>query len=329
MARGNPTNDGCQQLADEIKARRNAARSIEEARKVVVFGEESLRKCPTSYAVRSALAFSIFKAEIQLSPDRPDGDGKALTTAVERIRELMAHGPYHRTSAFVPALSAAVRKLSNSGNPALRREAIRLVKSVEINEVNRDRSGIFPSHAETFFAAAAKALAADAQYRDDLVKICRLALEPGVFADLKNSAWIRFWLARAIENDNPEEALALLDGLPEGAREDGMESLFVRLLHGAGRDEEALTMATGHVKRTDFGKLEYAHPLMITLMELMADGPTRTQLVVFLQHFGRNKRARGVDPKVVAVASALGLPEPETMTDAQLVVMFADLKSDL
>jgi hypothetical protein len=229
----------------------------------------------------------------------------------------------------VPALSAAVGYLSSSGKSDLRREAIRLVMSVDIAKVSRDRSGTFPSHAETFFAAASQALAADAQYRDDLINICRLALQPGVCVDTKRSAWVRFRLARAIEDNNPGEALALLDGLPVDARDHRMEGLFVRLLHWAGRDEEALTMATGHVKRTDFGKLVYAHPLMITLMELMADGPTRTQLIVFLQHFGRNKRARGVDPKVAAAASALGLPEPETMTDAQLVVMFADLKSDL
>lgn len=329
MARANPSNDPCRQLADEIKARRNAARSIEDARKVVIFGEESLRKCPASYAVKSALAYSIFKAEIQLAPDLSDGDGKALTTAIERIRECMAHGPYHPTSAFVPALSAAAKKLSRSGVPALRREAVRLVKLVDVNEVSRDRSGTFPSHAETFFIAASEVLATDTQCRADLIKMCRIALKPGVFADVASSAWVRFRLARAIENDSPEEALALLDGLPEGAREDRMESLFVRLLHGAGRDEEALTMATGHVKRADFGKLEFAHPLMVTLTELMADGPTRTQLIVFLQHFGQNKRARGVDLKVAVAASALGLPEPETMTDAQLVVMFADLKSDL
>lgn len=329
MARGNPTNDGCQQLADEIKARRNAARSIEEARKVVVFGEESLRKCPTSYAVRSALAYSIFKAEIQLASDRIDGDGKELIAAVQRIQECMAHGPYHPASAFVPALSTAVRKLSKSSLANVRREAVRLVKSVDTNAVSRERSGTFPSHAETFFVAASEVLATDAQSRDDLIRICRLALRPGVCSNAKSSAWVKFRLARAIENDNPKEALELLDGLPDDVRGGGMENLYVRLLHGVGRDEEVLTIATGHVKRIDFGKLEYSHPLMVILMGVMPDGPVRTQLVVFLQNYGHNKRTRGVDPEVAAAASVLGLPEPEPMADAQLVVMLSDLKSDL
>jgi len=329
MSRVNPASDPCRQLADQIWTRLKPAKNVQEARQVVSFGEESLRRCPTSYAVKSALAYAIYKAEIQLPRRANEVDVDKLTAAVERIRECMAHGPYHPTSAFIPALADVVMALLRLRNPAARREAVHLVRSVDVSQISRVRSEKYKSHAESFFAAASKALDGDSQYREELIAICRLALQPGVIAEEADTGWIKFRLARAIEEDAPDEALALLDGLTSDARRDGMTTLYVRLLRQAGRHEDALAMARSFVRNLDFGKLEFAHPVMVDLMELLPDGPVRTSLVVFLQHVGLNKRARGIDPKVVTAAKALGLPDPATQPDAKLVVMLSDLKSDL
>jgi len=279
--------------------------------------------------VRGALAFAVFKAEIQLVNNEIGIDHKAIIAAVERIRACMAHGPYHQSSAYVPALSAAVRKLVDTGNPAARREAVHLVRSVNVSQISRVRSEKYESHAESFFAAASKALDGDSQCRVELIAICRLALKSDVLTNTRNVAWITFRLAKAIEEDAPDEALALLDGLTSDARKDGMTTLYVRLLRQAGRHEDALAAARSFARNLDFGKLEFAHPVLVDLMELLPGGPVRTSLVVFLQHAGLNKRARGIDPKVVTAAKALGLPEPAKLPDAKLVVMLSDLKSDL
>lgn len=329
MSRTNPANDPCRQLADQIRARQKAANNVREARLVVSFGEESLRTCPTSYAVKSALAYAIYKAEIQLPVKANEVDVDKLTAAVERIRECMSHGLYHPTSAFIPALADVVRALLRSREPAARQKAIHLVTSVDINQVSRIRDGDYPSHAERIFGPAAQALDANPQYREELIAICRLALQPGVVAKAADVGWITFRLARAIEEHAPDEALALLDGLTSDAREYGMMTLYVRLLRRADRDEDALAVARIFLKNLDFGKLEFAHPVMVDLMELLPDGLVRTSLVVFLQHVGLSKRARGIDPRVAAAAQALGLPEPETQPDAKLVMMLSDLKSDL
>lgn len=329
MSRVNPVSDPCRQLADQIRALRQAASDVQAARQVVLFGEESLRRCPTSYAVKSALAYAIYKAEIQLPRRANEVDVDKLTTAVERIRECMAHGPYHPTSAFIPALADVVMALLRLRDPAARQAAIRLVTSVDIDQVSQLRDGNFPSHAERFLGPAAQALDANPQYREELIAICRLALQPGVMADEADTGWIKFRLAKAIEKHAPDEALALLDGLSTDARKDGMTTLYVRLLRKVGRHDDALAVARSFVRNLDFGNLEYAHPVMVDLMELLADGPVRTSLVVFLQHVGLNKRARGIDPRVAAAAKALGLAEPATLPDAKLVVMLSDLKSDL
>jgi len=329
VSRVNPAGDPCRQLADQIWTRLRPAKNVQEARQVVSFSEDALRECPNSYAVRGALAFAVFKAEIQLVNNEIGIDHKAIIAAVERIRACMAHGPYHQSSAYVPALSAAVRKLVDTGNPAARREAVLLVRSVDVSQISRVRSEKYESHAESYFAAASKALDGDSQYREELIAICRLALQPGVIADEADTGWIKFRLAKAIEEHSPDEALALLDGLTPGARKDGMTTLYVRLLRQAGRHEDALAAARSFVRNLDFGKLEFAHPVLVDLMELLPDGPVRTSLVVFLQHVGFNKRARGIDPKVVTAAKALGLPAPAKLPDAKLVVMLSDLKSDL
>jgi len=329
VSRVNPASDPCRQLADQIKARRQAANDVQEARQVVSFGEESLRRCPTSYAVKSALAYAIYKAEIQLPRRANEVDIDKLTAAVERIRECMAHGPYHPTSAFIPALADVVMALLLLRDPAARQAAIRLVTSVDIDEVSRVRDGNFPSHAERFLGPAAQALDSNPQYREELIAICRLALQPGVIADEADTGWIKFRLAKAIEEHAPDEALALLDGLTPDARKDGMTTLYVRLLRQAGRHEDALAAARSFVRNLDFGKLEFAHPVLVDLMELLPGGPVRTSLVVFLQHVGFNKRARGIEPRVVTAAKALGLPAPAKLPDAKLVVMLSDLKSEL
>ena len=329
MSRVNPAGDPCRQLADQITARRQAANDVQAARQVVSFGEESLRRCPTSYAVKSALAYAIYKAEIQLPRRANEVDIDKLTAAVERIRECMAHGPYHPTSAFIPALADVVMALLRLRDTAARQAAIRLVTSVDIDQVSRVRNGNFPSHAERFLGPAAQALDANPQFREELIAICRLALQPGVIADEADTGWIKFRLAKAIEEHAPDEALALLDGLTSDARRDGMTTLYVRLLRQAGRHEDALAAARSFARNLDFAKLEFAHPVLVDLMELLPGGPVRTSLVVFLQHVGFNKRARGIDPRVVTAAKALGLPAPAKLPDAKLVVMLSDLKSEL
>lgn len=329
MARPVPADDPCRRAADEIRQRRQAANTVEDARAVVELAKQALRQCPTNWAVKSALAYAIHKAEIQLPASVGNVEVATLVAAVDRIRDCMAHGPYHSSSVFVTAVSDAVKALLKLGTPRSKQEAIRLVLQVDTAQVSRERTEPYPSHAEKFFLAASSALDTDRQQRDALIACCRAALAPGVFKSPSDSRWVTFRLAKALEEGSPEEALALLDELPRDAREEGMTSLYLRLLRRAGRDSEALAIAKSHVKQLDFGKMEFAHGILLDLLELLPGGRPQRSLAIFLQHYGLSKRRAGVDSRVNALAASLALPAATAVSDAKLVVMLNNVKDDL
>lgn len=71
-------------------------------------------------------------------------------------------------------------------------------------------------------------------------RVCRKALVENLFAGDKNEKWINYWLVKAIEETNPDEALRVLDQILEKSNEGFLLSLRATILNNLGRSEEAL-----------------------------------------------------------------------------------------
>ena len=80
---------------------------------------------------------------------------------------------------------------------------------------------------------------------NEVERVCRKALAEDLFKNDPNAKWIKYWLAKALENSKPEESLELVDELLRTDQDGYIHALRATILEYLDRKQEAL-IAVAH-----------------------------------------------------------------------------------
>lgn len=306
----------CEQIAQEIKSARANATTDEDALTVLARAEAAFEKCADNWALRSQLAWAIWDARIKRAPGLVRaGD---LADTVIRIRDVQPGARYGAASCYVRAVTDTLERLS-SLEPLPHDDVVeRILEGFETRQLESQRGKfqgrIQPSQAERFYNSATRCLARFDKLRAKQIEMCREALSSNVFEDPQESRWISYRLAKAMESDDPQGALAILESLPIQARGSEMSILYVRLLRTAGRATDAFRVAAEAARALGAKDLVFSVGLLVDLAELSDSESLRGDLVRLIRAIRADKGWQP-DPRVDAIASSIGQVEVTDLTD--------------
>ena len=324
------SDEDCKKVAEEIAAARRNANSSDEARVVLDRAESALQTCPDNWNIRTQLAWAIWEACIKQAPVGTKATDFAA--AVDRIREVQPDPRYGPLSCYVRAVTDSLDSISGLDDRASRPAVGAILKDFDTSQLDFAQ-GIYkdkpqPSQAARFFSAATAALNGIDELVDLQVEICNAALSSGAFLDAVDAKWITYRLARATEDTDPARALALLEGLPTGARDVTMAVLFVRLLRKANRDTEALHVATEAVLGIRADRLKFSIGLLVDVAEMVASRELKKDIVSLVR---ATRLGAGWRPDVRAemLAASLGLADAAELDDVSRAKLLNQIRNAL
>jgi tetratricopeptide (TPR) repeat protein len=107
------------------------------------------------------------------------------------------------------------------------------------NGLSRKSSSPVLSFRQRYVMRLAK-LSLEVKDLDEVERVCRKALVEDLFKDDPNAKWIKYWLAKALENSKPEESLELVDELLRTDQDGYILALRATILKYLDRKQEAL-----------------------------------------------------------------------------------------
>ena len=111
----------------------------------------------------------------------------------------------------------------------------------QLKQIDRSRKSTSPvlSIRQRYVMRLAK-LSLGIKDLNEVERVCRKAIAEDLFKDNPNAKWIEYWLAKALENSKPEEALDLVNGILRTDQDGYILALRATILKQLKRTPEAL-----------------------------------------------------------------------------------------
>lgn len=311
----------------EVSSKITALRKSGKIKEALVLGRNEIKNYPSSWSVRSALAWAIWETNIKNPPtDRAEING--LVKVVEEIRALVEFSLYGEISVYVHSALGAAAIMEESGNA---QQAIKILSDLDLSQLSTTRSSIeqggvkrsIQSQKERWYLAMTKCLD-HADNHAELERVCIAALNSGAFPHEKDKIWIKYRLGLSRIDSNSQSALEIFDEILRFKNEWWLHQQRALCLNNLQRYEEAFQefrIALGGVRPEN---IQMAVKLMMDMFEMTDDEKMKADLIQALRAIRLANGWKKID-EYEQLAADLGCGDPKDFDYMSVIKQYGDV----